>query len=138
VEDSETQRSQQTKFYVLVGAAFLWAAALCIWLVTQKGHSLEFLPTLLLHPWVVMSSVLGVKGLFWIAFWRRAKKIRLPRLFVFLKLGSDALLIALAAGLFLWKWPPDVIIILGFALAASYGARFIRGIVQLAQWQRER
>lgn len=78
-----------------------------------------------------MALVLGAAAVFWVVFWWRGRSGKRPRILLLLKLCSDALLVAFFAGLFVWKWPPTVIVAVGFALALSFAARLIAAAVGL-------
>lgn len=130
MDNLETQGRQRRRLYIVLGASFIWAALLCVWFFVGVRVP-KISNALLSHPWAIMAFVLGVSGLFWILFWRHTRGSERFRKLALLKLCSDALLIALFAGLFLWNWPSIALILIGFGLVLSYAARFTRAAVTL-------
>jgi hypothetical protein len=128
----ETQGRRRRRLFIVLGASFTWVALLCIWFFAQRARVPKVPNALLSHPWAIMALVLGATALFWILFWRGSRSSKRPRGLVFLKLCSDALIIALFGGLLLWNWPPAALILVGFGLALSYAARLIRAAIALS------
>lgn len=123
------ERDRSTKrMRAVIGLAVVWAIVL-IWLLARGGRLLEASQEFSLHPWAIMAAFLTIIGLFWILLWTKARDAKMPRAFVLLKLASDVLILALAAGFLLLNWSSRVLIVLAFALAVTYAARFIRSAV---------
>ena len=126
--------SAKKKVYVIVGAAFLWATLVLIWLLKSERSS-ETLASMSRHRWAVMGAVVVFMAVFWTWFWTRARKSKVPGSLIVLRVSSDVLLLALIGGVLIWNWPSTALMIIGSALVVSYGARFMNSIIGLSRRQ---
>ena len=133
MDNLEIQGKHRKLVYIIVGASFTWAVILCIWIFAGNSSSWGVAKALLSYPWAIIALVLGIKVLIWTLFWHRKlnSKDKRIKLLLFLKLCSDALLIAFMAGV-LWHWPSAVIISVIIGLVLSYAVKFIYGTYALA------
>jgi hypothetical protein len=133
MDNLEIRRKHRRLAFIIIGASFTWAVILCIWMFVGKNSSLGIMKALFSYPWAIISLVLGIQVLIWIVFWRRKlnSKDKRIKVLLFLKLCSDALLIALIAGV-LWHWPPAVIIPILIGLVLSYAVKLINSVYAVA------
>jgi len=136
MDNLEIQPNHRRLLYIILGASFTWAVILCIWIFVGNSIFLRVAKAFLSYPWVIIASVIMVKVLVWTIFWRKrndkymrnGKRIKA---WVFLKLCSDAFLIALIVGV-LRHWPPAVIIPILIGLMLSYAVKLILSTYALA------
>ncbi len=129
--DGDRRGKHRRRLFAVLGATFVWAALLCGWFFGwwRVSEVLRLPPA---HPRMVTALALVFFVLFWAWFWRRGRGARLSKAWLVLRISSDALLIALLGGLLLWRWPSAALVVVGFALAGSYAARFVVAVVKLA------
>src|SRR5208283_396035 len=96
----EIQGKHKRLLYIIVGASFTYAVILCIWMFAGKNSFFGVVKALCSYPWAIIALVFGIQVLIWTGFWRRKlnSKDKRIKLLLFLKLCSDALLIAFIAG----------------------------------------